>query len=184
MPNTLYPLNIVKSIQRQRLAYKITFSYVFDYLFLLLAVGFSLFVCYIFLKIATDSLSQNISLFLTYTILIVIALWLFTNIYFSNALVKVRGGYAANNKVELHNLITKKFKRLNKTVELDNLVAYYREPKFAGLSILITCIFNDNDIYLNISSLGRGDGPLPFSGLYNYFRAKRLLESLKRIHLR
>jgi hypothetical protein len=182
VPTTLYPLNIVKSILRQRLTYKVTFSYIFDYLFLLLAVGFPLLVCYIFSKNATHNLSQNTSLYLTYTILTIIALWLFTNIYFTNVLVKIKGGYTANNKVELHSLITKKFKRLNKTVELDNLVAYYREPKFAGLSILITCIFNDNDIYLNISSLGRGDGPLPFSGLYNYFRAKKLLESLKRIH--
>lgn len=179
---TLYPLNVIKSILRERLIYKVTFGYIFDYLFLFLAVGFSLFVCYIFSKLATNSLSQNISLFLTSIILIIITLWLFTNIYFANVLVKAKGGCVANNKVELHALLNEKFKRLNKTVDLDNLLTYYREPKIAGLSILITCIFNNDDIYLNISSLGRGDGPLPFSGLYNYFRSKKLLENLIHNH--
>ena len=177
MNTTLYPLNIVKSIRRQRLTYKVTFSYIFDYFFSLFAAGITLFIGYIFSKNATDNLSQNTSLFFTSVILTIIASWLFTNIYFSNVLVKVKGGYAANNKVELHAVITRKFKRLNKTVEGDNLVTYYREPRFIGLSLLITCVFNDNDIYFNISSLGRGDGPLPFSGLYNYFRAKRLVKN-------
>ena len=173
-------INIEKSIKRRRLVYKVTLSLVFDYLSCLFIAGVIIFFSFVILHSITDHFNSNQSFYLAFTLTSMIAILLLTNIYFNNMLVKIKAGYEANNKVDIHAILTIKFKRLNRTINKPKLSIYYQEPKFAGVNKLVTCIFYDKDIYINIATLGKGDCLLPFSGLYNYFRAKKLTKKLKR----
>jgi len=160
-----------KSIKRQRLVYKPTGSVVFNKIF---DYGLSIF----FIGIAIDGLFQSIrdhqTNIFSLGISSLVIVWLTSNLYFNNNLVKFQGKSIEKNKEDLLNTLDVFFSSYNFIINNDEMMRSFQPHGNPIWGRIITVLFKDDLIYLNITTLGRSDSPTWIHGLFNFIKAKRI----------
>ncbi|MHB8208701.1 hypothetical protein [Mucilaginibacter sp.] len=161
-----------KSIKRQRLAYKPTGSVVFTQIF-----DYGLYI--FFIGIAVDGLFQCIRAhqtnFFSLEISSFVIPWLTSNLFFNNNLVKFQGKSVAKNKEDLLNTLDVFFPSYNFIINNDEMMRSFEPNGNPIWGRIITILFKDDLIYLNITTLGRSDSPTWIHGLFNFIKAKRIV---------
>jgi hypothetical protein len=170
----LNPINIDKSIKKGRLVYMLTIELILDYIFGLIATVLVLIGVYLYMFNAT----RSTSLWVAAPVFGILIMWMIANIVLAKRLIPIKQPANWQERRKLQSILNGYYPRLKSVYEDKNMAKYYQEPRVIGMSKLITIIYNKENIYLNISSLGKGDGPLPFSGLYNYIKARRIVKRL------
>lgn len=170
-----HPLNIEKSVRKRRLIYKLTFKLVLDYMGYFF-IGTLLYgVCFILAHALfehTNVPSLIIKLFNG-----LLTIWIIADVLFCSLTVKLTGRGKGRNKKALNDILNAKYKRLTRLSATNDMMRYKQEPKIAGSIYLITCLFDNDEAFINITSLGKGSGFLPFNGLFNYLQSRRIAKT-------
>jgi hypothetical protein len=173
--NPFHPaINIDKSIRRRRLVYNNSFSLYAGYLESYTLVGLVMYICYTLIQV------NEIDAPLATILISMILIWLLSNLFFMNKLIKIKGLKEDENRSKVAEFFHSQYKNLEWTYGTRNVYLYKIEPKPIGTTKIITIIFYSDDVYLNISTLSKITGSkIALAGLYNYFKAKKHTDVLK-----
>ena len=167
-------VDFAQSIQKQRLNYKaggfgvnLFFSW-----FLALTIIFCGCIPFIDKHMHPTILSTCIT--------VVIIIWMIANLVLMNALLKVPGTDIDNNRKNMVAAFNEVYDDLKMNDEgqviirsikySNNNTKYY----YSKREKVITILLDNKDVYLNITSLFRGDLPSPVNGWYNYLKCQQL----------
>jgi hypothetical protein len=173
--NPFHPaINIDKSIRRERLVYNNSFGLYFDYFGCYSLAGIVMYTCYILIQVTEiDDPFATILIF-------IVSIWLLCNLFFMNKLLKIQGGKEDENRQKVAEFFYAQYKNLEWAYGTCNVYVYKIEPKPIGITKIITLIFYNDEVYLNISTLNkRTDSKMLLSGLYDYLKAKKYVDILK-----
>nr|WP_294941870.1 hypothetical protein [uncultured Mucilaginibacter sp.] len=92
--------------------------------------------------------------------------------------VKIKFDGNRSTKAAMEKELHRRFERLNVMQSTNRFVRYEQIPRHLGFIVSVNCLFEGGDAYLNIMSLGKAAGFMPFAGIINYFRSKRIAKSL------
>jgi hypothetical protein len=166
-------VNIDKSIQRKRLIYKMTVWVFLDYFFTYLGGSILVICC-----LAPNFTGKNPT-----PLIIVIAscsgaIWMIANLVSLSALVKLEGKDIDTNRKDINSVLNAYYSGYT-LVSTDRLIRSVKLSTSLRWGKIITVILEEETMYLNITTLGRGDGPSPFHGLYNYTRCRSIAKIIK-----
>jgi len=161
-----------QSIKKQRLEFKkIGSNTIVNYALCLLIIIITVYSIFQY-EIGNQTYSSALGVYLF------VIIWLSVNLSLNNALIKIHGKNVAENKTDIiktldalyisHNLIINK-NRIMTSFEFYAPV-WNRE---------ITLLFDENIMYLNITTIGRTHSPTWIHGLYNFIKAKRIARYYK-----
>ena len=106
--------------------------------------------------------------------------WMIANMILLNAFARVEGIQKNLNRKDMITLLSHTYNLLNLDTSDENMI---RDVKLNGAfdgRRVITCLLHDNAVYLNVTTLvTRGDVFSPFSGIYNLWRCRRIVNKLK-----
>lgn len=162
-------INVQKSITKKKLIYKdrgIIVDNVITYTgsLLFITLGFVLLISKFFLM-------PLIVLILN----IAFIAWMIANMLLFNVLIKVKGKDINSNR---NDIITALNDYFNLNIENNDQIII-RNTKLSGFIYwgrIITILLDNNSIYINIQSLGRGDAFSFFHGFTNYLKSKRIVK--------
>ncbi|WP_179412136.1 hypothetical protein HDF19_02530 [Mucilaginibacter sp. E4BP6] len=164
-------INYNKSLEKHRLIYKITgwliFSLVFGYAFYLLMM----FAAFQPLLHLITGHAEPIGL-ITCSLLVV-SLMIF-NIFCNNAFTKIEGKNLEDNKRYILLTMDEFFSNYDFKVNDDKIMRSFMPKGSPIWGRIITILFDGNDMYLNITSLGKSNSPTLVHGLINYLKARRI----------
>ncbi|MFI5138528.1 MAG: hypothetical protein ACHQIM_11945 [Sphingobacteriales bacterium] len=170
---TRHPVDINNSIQKGKLVYSSGYGIVFDYFF-------SYFVAILVIALISVPTFFSKVVQIGYMprgviVLVVLAdIWMIANLVHLNTLVKISGKQKEVNKKDILIALADFYK-------LDNLITGADIIQDEKLSMpggrVITCLFDDNAVYINKTTLIKNDGLSPFSGLFNYYRCRQIAKN-------
>ena len=164
-------IDVNKSIKKQRLSYIFTLGEIFtmslSYILGIVVIGLLLLPVWLKIK------GSNVSFELLFFCLISNA-WLISNIILNNALIKIEGHDIAKNRIDMISILNRYYSNLDIQIDQENLIRSFKSSYQPIWGRVITVIFDDNVIYLNITKLGKSDSPTFVHGLFNYLKAKRI----------
>jgi len=169
------PVDFTKSIQKQKLIYKRTSKSVFEYV---LFYGIILAVAFPSVIMIYDSASSNSIYSLVFILLF--DLWITANIILMNHFVIVDGKDREQNKQNIIKVLTDLGITENLNTTQPNMVRDFRGTSFFDSGRTITCLLANGKVYINITSLLRGNGFSIFSGFFNYFICKNIARQFKK----
>jgi len=175
MPGFL-PIDYQKSIAKKKLVYRagrdLTFEYVCFYGAAFAIIG----ACSAAVIIGYYAMP-----FYCVIIALVAILWFVLNTLLLNAFVSIsiEGTDINDNKKKLLKILPHFFDLDNLDESETNVIRDARLHSFLKSSRVITCLFNDNIIYLNITYLMRANALSVFGGLFGYYRCKIIAKAFK-----
>ena len=177
-----YPIDYIKSVQKQRLIYKlnarIIFSYMICYLsafagFIMISAAFG----ELFIEPGAIFYTPALVLFL----LIILHLWTIMNLISLNRMVKFDGKNRTTNKDDIIAILKQFYKLDNLDTTDENVIRNIKPYRFILNGKIITCLFDHEIVYLNLTSLQNYNLISSFSGLYNYYKCKRIAQRFKQL---
>ncbi|TSD62157.1 hypothetical protein FFF34_019555 [Inquilinus sp. KBS0705] len=173
MDSSHLTIDVDRSIDRQRLIYKSSFSLYFEYFSRCLLASCMFFLGNILIQAyeIPDPLATIIIIFLS--------IWLLGSLYFINKLNKIIGLNDEGNKLKVAAFLHDKFDNITCIYSSHHIYIYINEPKPIGITKIITLLFYNNEVYLNISTLNKKtDSKMFLSATYDYFKAKNIQKIL------
>ena len=175
--DTFLPVDYQKSIEKQRLVYKrssdSTFEYVLFYLVMITVLGSSLAGVFIPVVLGDFTVIYIIPIVLLFDA------WFVANAILLNAFIKIKGNQTKDHKKDIIKAIGESLELENLDQPETNMIRDVRLSGFLQSGRVVTCVFDQDTIYLNITSLMRGNALSIFGGLYNYYRCKSIAEDFK-----
>jgi hypothetical protein len=169
-------INFDKSIKKRRLIYKdrgVIVDYIITY------AGSLLFITLgCMLLVSKFSVMPVVILILTVGFIA----WMIANVILFNVLIKVNGKDINTNRNDVIKVLNEYF---NLNIENNDQVII-RNVKLSGFIYwgrVITVLLDDDSVYINIQSLGRGDALSFFHGFTNYLKSKRIAKRFSQIQL-
>jgi hypothetical protein len=162
-------LDVEKSIQRERLIFKKNWDYVMEFLFGI-AVYLIWTICSILLILNPENGIGEIGI----TILVLINILLLISWYLIYNLLKIKVSNPERDRIAFVKILKERFPDL--TIN-DNGVHMLRSRKPNGLfswGKLLTVIFEGNQIFINLITLGRNETKSPFHSISNYLILKSI----------
>jgi hypothetical protein len=171
----LPPVNVSKSIKWHRLIYKPSIVIVFDYLFnlgfLLLAIRLSIFPFF--------ALVHQPETILFACLLLLPGLWMLANALLLDYMIEIDGLDVNANRKDILTSLDQLLDGINTNRSPGNIIRQFKPHSVFGMGRVITVILDQEKVYLNIVSMtGRGLRS-PFSGFYNYLKAKQVRDHFK-----
>lgn len=165
------------SIQKLRLIYDRSFAMIFDYTMAYLIGLFPVIAFSLSLIAQPDNLPAISLVF--YTACFLFDVWMIINLYLLKALVKIDIGDIAN-KDNIENALNQFYDNLKFEEISENVFQYEKPSSFlkGWYGKVVTVLVDDYIIYLNVTSLGRGDTPSAIHGLYNYLKCKKIAKQM------
>lgn len=159
-----------KSTKTGRLVHRITLGVIFNYIFFFF-IGAT---CIAFVTIPAIYKLVDVShISIWYQVFaILFDCWILTNIYLTNKLVKIQPKRIYLNNNELENIVKKFFPKAYLYNSGTNLLWYRSTSLWFDQDI--TILQDGNIFYINIIGLGRGESVVPFHGLANYIKCKKI----------
>jgi hypothetical protein len=167
-----YPeINYEKSIKRHRLIYKITFwrvvKVIIDSFLFLVLIGLLSIPIFRIVK----GLPTPIGIVGCSALLIC---WMISNALLNNTFIKIKGKKLDDNKKDILSTLNEFFSNYDFKVNNEKMMRSFTPQGNPIWGRIITILFNENDMYLNITSLGKTNSPTIVHGLINYIKAKRI----------
>ena len=103
-----------------------------------------------------------------------IALWLLVGLLLLNKLVVVKGTNPLDNRKLIIQILNNKFPKLKLDDSGQLIIRYDLKTGLFNWGKRITVIFQDENIYLNITTLGRYDIKSPFHSVFHYLTLKSI----------
>ncbi|MDN3580601.1 hypothetical protein [Mucilaginibacter flavus] len=168
---TIPQVNYPKSIIKNKLIYKITGGVIFDYVISYSIMSVFLFV---FLIPILTSISGSKELIWAVPICVAIELFMVLSMFYRNAFVITKGEDISQNKQKITEVLDAFYADLDYQVN-DELIMRSITPVGSPIwGRIITILFDDNLIYLNITSLGKGNTTSTAHGFLNYLKARKI----------
>lgn len=175
-----FPVDYTKSIAKQKLVYKSSVNLTFEHI--VYYIGFiTILSCPV--AIVTMSLlwgKQDISIGIIVSLLVVIV-WLVSNVVLLNAFVIIEGKQRDINKKDIITVLSKYKTLENLDQTKPNSIRDVKSTELFVNGRVVTCLFKGNKMYLNITSLLRGNSFSFFSGFYNYISCKLIEKDFKKL---
>lgn len=177
---SLLPINYQKSIAKERLIYKTTAGLVFTYLY-------SGFNALIILAVVTMPAFVKFSDTLTwlrpfyFVFIIAFYFWAIINIILLNAFVKVMGTNLEDNRKDIIDALSKYFSLENLDEKSDGIIRDIRLPWAFRNGRAITCLLDENMIYLNSVRLMRPSSISFYSAVFMYYKCKRVAKQFQEL---
>ena len=168
-------VDIEKSLKRGRLAFKLTGSYIFNTVLiygtvLILIAGF-----------AGAQLNPKIDHPPGFTIIsCLIFLWLFANLILTSSLVKIEGKDITSNRAAIKDCLELFYSDVDLQPGEQRMIRNFKPVGWVSWGRIITVIFDENSVYINITTLSRGNSASPFQGLANYLKCRRIRRSFSK----
>ncbi|MEO6851733.1 MAG: hypothetical protein ABI203_10260 [Mucilaginibacter sp.] len=167
-------INFEKSIKTNRLVFKLTFGTIFDYFLSYFSSIFLIVLAGLFIPMMINGLKNEFALTLAIICCVIVIVWMIANLILMNNLVVIDGSNLISNKKRILKSLDALFDDIDSSKIDENVIRNIRLSTSIRWGRAITVLFNEEKIYLNILTLGRGDGPSPFHGLSNYIKCKRI----------
>jgi hypothetical protein len=161
-----------KSIERKKLIYNEGKSSIFDRLFTWF-IGLTVIV--VIVGILLNNGFENAIPLIGITP--VITIWMLANLLLMDALVKIPGDDINSNRKYILSSFNELFDNLEIKDSGGNIIRdikYSTNSKYNTNCRVITILFNDKDVYLNITSIIKYSSVSPFSGWFNYLKCKQV----------
>jgi hypothetical protein len=167
-------VNYEKSINKNRLVYVNTPSYVIMHVLWLI---FMLPIMLLGPCILLSALHKGDQGGVIFGIFILpVSIWLIAGFFFKNAVVKIEGTNLEQNKQNIIDTLNAFYDDLEFQVDNGEIL---RSKKPSGKPIwgrMITVMFNNDEMLLNISTIGKHQDITVVHGYTNYLKAKKIAE--------
>ena len=172
-----------KSIERKKLIYIEGKSFIFDRLF---TWFIGLTVIAVIIGILLNNGFENAIPLMGITAAITI--WMLANLLLMDVLVKVPGNDINSNRKNILSSFNEAFDDLEIKDSGENIIRdikYSTNSKYNTNCRVITILFDDKDVFLNITSIIKYSSVSPFGGWFNYLKCKQVARAfiLKQDHL-
>jgi hypothetical protein len=171
-------INLSKSIRYNRLYYKKTTAAVFDQV-----LNYSA-IMLLFLAATLPLLIKPAGMYhlsRTHTVLIIsFVTYLCCTLYLMNKLVKAKGLNLYHNRKDIETVLGRYFEHLVPEDCGEGVLRYVKLSGFVTWGRIITVLFDKDNVYLNITTLGRADSASIFHGLTNYIKCRQIMRKFKR----
>ena len=172
-----------KSIERRKLVYNEWKSPIFDRLFTWF-IGLTVIAVVIGLLL-NNGFDNSIPLI---CITAAITIWMLGNLLLMDTLVKIPGRDINSNRKNILSSFNELFDDLEIKDSGQNIIRdikYSTNSKYNTNSRIITILFDNKDVYLNITSIIKYSSVSPFSGWFNYLKCKQVARAfiLKQDHI-
>ena len=178
LPLDTFPqVNYEKSITRKRLVYKKTSDILFNYL-----VGYPLACFYIFIGITPLLFKSTTGSYAPMWLIlcsVVFTCWMFANLIMTNALVEFNGKDKIINRKNILTALDAFYDNLEYQIDEENVLRSIKPTGDPIWGRIITVLFSENFVYLNITTLGKTENPTFVHGFFNYIKARRIIRYLK-----
>jgi hypothetical protein len=106
---------------------------------------------------------------------ILLGIFMLYDLWQLSRLVKVKGKSIIRNKEDVINALKYFYDGLTFDASQPNVIRDIRLGVFFNTGRIITVILDDDDVYFNITTPGRGNSVIaPFSGTWNYYKCKEI----------
>jgi hypothetical protein len=181
--DTYYPINYDKSIKKQRLVYDLNLTVIWSYI----VCYFNAIVLFAIISVLLGWLFSSNSIGTTYFsvivlfLAIVLLLFLATNFILLNKTVKIDGIEKEANKNDMITVLSQYFELNNLDTNQKDIIRDVRRSRPMKLGRVVTCLFDDNLVFLNITRLERYNTFSPLSCLFNYYKCKRIAKKFQEL---
>jgi len=160
-----------KCIKSQRLKYSLNAGYVFS---IVLSFLFSLFYIFI-VSIPLLALigGTNVPLWLILCSVVLI-LWMLANMILNNAFVRINGNNDTKNRENLQKVLASFYEDLDIQINNEKMMRSYKPTGRPIWGRMVTIVFDNNIMLLNITKLGKTNTPTFIHGFFNYLKAKKI----------
>lgn len=175
------PINLSKSIRQNRLHYKPTPGYVLDLVLKYIAVVI-LLACATLPLILKPINASNITIwhiFFTFTF----DSYLLLSLLLLDRLVKIKGTDLYHNRKNIEEVLNCYFSNLIPEDCGKGVVRYIKPSGTSTWGRMITVLLDNDQVYLNITTLGRANSASVFHGLINYIKCRQIKKKFKQIQL-
>lgn len=174
----LFPeINFEECIRKGKLIYKLTFDIViihilYYFVSLFLIGGISLFVI-VFFQMMANGAKDVLMLAIVITSFVACDILIIINFFFLNKLVCISGFDPETNKKKMKKLLNSLYNDIDSCQINEDSIKYFRRPDLANRR-RITTLYNGNNVYINITTLGSLNKISCFHGYLNYLKCKRI----------
>lgn len=181
--DSFYPINYTKSIQKQRLVYDINSKLIVSYIVCYIsAVVLLVMLLAIFGELFADGANSILYIPAVLPIIVIILLcWIVVSLILLNSTVKIQGRSKETNKTDIVAILWRRYKLKNLDITDENMIRDIKPYVFIFNGRVITCLFDNKDIYLNITSVQNYNNFSPFSAIYNFCRCKRIAKDFQKL---
>ncbi|UOE47600.1 hypothetical protein MTO98_24625 [Mucilaginibacter sp. SMC90] len=107
--------------------------------------------------------------------------WMIANLLLFNSLLVIEGVSLQSRRQDMRKALDEGSLEILDT-NGDHLIRYIQYPySYSSQKRLITCLYTENKVYLNISSLDRRDEPSLFGVFFNYMRCRQVARVFKQL---
>jgi hypothetical protein len=167
-------INKEKSILKRRLVYKHTTELLLNRLF----ENF-IWVALLLVPILILMNKKNNIPIEGLVVLISFCLFLLIGIYFINCLVVIDGVNLEENRTKIIKLIQEKYPELQVDGSGQNIISCRKQAGITTWGKQITVIFDNNQMLINLTTLGRNNIKSPFHALFNNMKMRSLKSKFK-----
>jgi hypothetical protein len=177
---SVLPINYQKSIAKERLIYKTNTSLIFTYLF----SGFNAFVILAVLTMPvfvgfSDTLTWLQPFYIIF--IIVFYCWAIANVVLLNSFVKIKGIHPEDNRKDIIEALSKYFVLENLDGTSAGIIRDIRLPWAFRNGRAVTCLLDEDMIYLNSVRLMRAASISVYSAVFMYYKCKRVAKQFQKL---
>lgn len=171
---SLPTVNVKRSLQKGRLVYELNFGLIFSNI---LAYGvICMLIIFSVVLLIPALLFKPIPSVLSYLLSLSTVTWLVADLVLVNKLSVIRGGLQESNKKRMEIALQQFNGKMTTVANNENTFIQVTPVGWLSWGSVVTVLFIQEKVYVNISSLGRGrDNISPFHALYNYYKSKKLI---------
>jgi hypothetical protein len=166
-----------KSIQKQRLVFKVNTELILDYIFMYLLAYVLPVISVKIIFFPSKYNLQHWSPRLNF-IMLIIDVWLLLSLYLTNKLIDFKGISFDLNKETIIKVLKSKYPKFELSENVNVIKAGWKVTNW-NRGKLITVILDNDCLYINMLSTYRGGQFSYFNGLANYFRCRSIIKSFK-----
>ena len=170
-----------KSVVEERLKFRHTlegiFSRIADYFFALILPVSSILAITNKRNFEHDT---SVSFFFTF-IFVLISIWCLLGLFLMNKLVKIEGNNLEFNRKRIIEILTKEFPKNNFNLSGERIIISRASSGLFSWCKIITILFYNENVYLNITTLGRFDIRSAFHAVTNFRRCKKIAKEFQNI---
>ena len=174
---TFYSIDYDKTIEKQRIVYKNTPDVIMEYVILgmttIIVLGAPTFITIITATAKSGPNILGIILCLLWDIFII------SNLVCLNSLIMINGKSRKENKTDLLTILSKSYSMQGPHVIRNNILRDIQLDDIVRWGRVITCIFIDEKVYLNVTTLYKTDSFSCFNGFLNYYSCKQIGKELE-----
>ena len=173
-------IDFQKSVDTGRLVYNTgdstRMNYLFNYFF-----AFVLMILPFAPNFGVNQYISSLSSPQTFAFALVFDSWMIANLLLFNKLLVVKGISVQSSRQDIRKSLDEGRLEILDT-NGDRLTRYIQYPyDYSSQKRLITCLYTEDRVYLNISSLDRHDEPSLFYVFINYMRCKQVAKVFKQL---